>query len=363
MTPQKHSLVKIEGEIPYAALLAHRAAALASLGTHISIDGFRKGHIPEKVLLDRVGEMTLLTEIAEHALGRVYPEIIREHKIDALGHPQISITKLAPNNPLGFSIAVAVVPKIILPDYKKIARATEKESSEMSDGELNDAIKNIQRQKKAYERLKEKTAEKAAAKKQADESGLTLPTPETVVEDEGKDEPLPEITDEYVNTLGDFASVEDFKTKLREHLEKEKAQEVIARHRAAITDHIIEMSEIDLPQVLVDAEIGQMFAAIEQDISRANLKIDDYINHIKKTKEELAKEWAPAAEKRAKLQLILNEIAKKEDVHAPSERVEEEVKHLLDRYKDADETRVRLYVTSMLVNDEVLKMLEAGAEA
>ena len=70
---------------------------------------------------------------------------------------------------------------------------------------------------------------------------------------------------------------------------------------------------MDLPQVLIDSELGQMFAQMEEDIKRAGLQFDDYLAHIKKTKEELAAEWKPLAEKRAKLQLVLNEIAKGED--------------------------------------------------
>ena len=106
-----------------------------------------------------------------------------------------------------------------------------------------------------------------------------------------------------------------------------------------------------------------MFGQMEHDLARANLKIDDYLAHIKKTREELATEWAPAAEKRAKLQLILNEIAKHEHIVAPAETVEQEVAHLLEQYKDADPTRIMLYVSSMFVNEEVLKMLEKESAA
>lgn len=143
----------------------------------------------------------------------------------------------------------------------------------------------------------------------------------------------------------------------------QKSFEATARHRAALTDAIIEQSQIDLPRVLIDSEISQMFGQMEHDLARANLKIDDYLAHIKKTREELATEWAPAAEKRAKLQLILNEIAKHEHIVAPAETVEQEVAHLLEQYKDADPTRIMLYVSSMFVNEEVLKMLEKESAA
>jgi len=82
------------------------------------------------------------------------------------------------------------------------------------------------------------------------------------------------------------------------------------------------------------------------------------LSHIKKTKDDLKAEWTPAAEKRAKLQLVLNEIAKKEEIVPDAEKVNEQTKELLERFKDADEQRVRLYVASVLLNEEVMKSLE-----
>ncbi len=354
ITKEARSTVRIEGEIPFETLEKHRAASLKALGAHVSIDGFRKGHVPENVLVQHIGEMTLLNEMAERALAETYPHMVEE--LDVIGHPQITITKLASGNPLGFTAVVATVPEVTLPDYKKIARDIKKESAEVTDADVDEAAANIQRQKAAYERMQQQ----AAAKRDAETAGHTLPTPETA-EQEADETPAP-LTDEYVKTLGEFASVADFKAKLREHLEKEKAQEATGKHRAALTDAIITESKIDLPQVLIDAEIGQMFGQMEQDLTRAQLKMDDYLAHIKKTREELIAEWTPAAEKRAKLQLVLNEIAKKENITAPEEKVQHEVTHLLSHYKDADEARVRLYVASMLTNDEVMNMLEELSE-
>ncbi len=130
-------------------------------------------------------------------------------------------------------------------------------------------------------------------------------------------------------------------------------------HRAKITDAIIDQTLVTLPQVMIDAELNQMFAQMESDLTRAQLKIDDYLEHIKKTRDDLKKEWTPSAEKRAKLQLVLNEIAEKESITPSAGAVDSQVSALLEQYKDADEARVRIYVTSMLQNEEVMKKLES----
>jgi len=356
------SQVKISGELPYAELQSERNAALVALGKQVELDGFRKGHIPTPILEKHLGEMAILTEMAERAIAHSYPHIIEEYKIEALGQPQIEVTKIAPGNPLGFSATVAVVPKFVLPDYGVIAKAANlsRPTDEVTEAELDEKIKEIQKQKRAYDRMQNLASRQAMA---AAEGATELPTPESEVAktDDDKDAPLPELTDEYVKALGQpgqFEKVEDFKAKLREHLEIEKKQTNATNHRAEITDKIIEATEIILPKILIDSEINQMFAQMQEDLNRSQLKMEDYLEHIKKTKEDLANEWKPAALKRAKLQLILNEIAKKEEIQPDPEELEKQTKALLERFKDADEHRVRLYVASVLLNEEALKRLE-----
>jgi trigger factor len=357
------SLVIMTGELPFEVLEKHRAGAVAAVAKEVEIDGFRKGHIPESILIQKIGEMPIITEMAERALSHVYPELVTMHKLDVIGYPQIGITKIAKGNPLGFTITVAVVPEVTLPDYEKIAKDInkEKESKGVTDEEVTSQISEILRQKAAYERLQEKAKQNAG---HVHDENCDHDHEEQKPLEDIKDLPLPELTDEYVKSLGkpgQFESVEDFKSKIREHLTVEKAREVDSRHRAKITDAIIEKTMVELPQIMVDAEINQMFAQMEDDLTRAQLKMEDYLGHINKTKDDLKKDWTPSAEKRAKLQLVLNEIAKKENVTPDQSRLDAEVDQLMTQYKDADEKRVRVYVASVLQNEEVMKKLEAAA--
>tara|TARA_B100000508_G_scaffold141059_1_gene145733 strand:+ start:4230 stop:5384 length:1155 start_codon:yes stop_codon:yes gene_type:complete len=363
------SQVKISGELPYAELQSERDAAMVALGKNVEIDGFRKGHIPTPVLEKHLGEMNILAEMAERAIAHAYPHIVEEHKLEVIGQPQIEVTKIAPENPLAFTATVAVLPKFDLPDYDAIAKEVNnnRPNDDVTDEELDEQIKDVQKRRVAYEKMQQKAAA-AAEKTEGDETDLPTPESEAAkaaeAEDAGpiKDEDLPELTDEYVKGLGQpgqFETVDDFKKKLREHLEIEKKNNNAAKHRADITDGIIEKTEVKLPKILIDSEINQMWAQMEEDIGRADLNIDDYLAHIKKTREELVAEWTPAAEKRAMLQLILNEIAKKEEIVPDSEAVNAQTKELLERFKDADEHRVRLYVASVLLNEEVMRSLES----
>lgn len=348
------SQVKISGELPYVEVASERTAALVALGRDVKIDGFRKGHIPEAILVKHVGEMRIMAEMAERAIAHAYPHILEEHDIDAIGQPQIEITKIAPGNPLGFTAIVAVLPTITLPDYGAIAKTVNagKATATVTDAEVEEKIADIRRQKATYERLQNKAATST-------DDSTDLPTPETV---EPADEVLPPLTDEIAQSLGQpgqFTSADDFKTKLREHLTIEKERDTTANHRAALTDAIIAEVTVTLPQILIESELNQMFAQMQEDLERANLKFDDYLTHIKKSKDELKAEWTPSADKRAKLQLVLNEIAKQETITPDPEALTSQTNALLERFKDADRHRVQLYVASVLVNEAVMKKLES----
>jgi len=362
------SEVKISGELPYEEIEAERKGALKKLGANVKIDGFRPGHVPDSVLVKHIGEMAILVEAAERAIQHHYAHIVEAHELDVIGYPKIDITKIASANPLGFTATVAILPAITLPDYKVFAKDANrnKVSVVVTDTDVEEQINDILRRKVAYDRLQAKAAKKAEL-----DTPVDLPTPKTteeasdnVIENEEdlKKLPLPELSDELIKTLGQpgqFTDVADFKAKIREHLEIEKKRDNEAKHRATITDTIISGATMDLPQVLIEGELNQMFAQMEEDIERAHLKMDDYLQHIGKTRDNLKTEWTPIAEKRAKLQLILNEIAKKENITPDTKQLNDQVVQLLSQYKNADEKRVRIYVASVMTNEAVMKFLES----
>ena len=102
-----------------------------------------------------------------------------------------------------------------------------------------------------------------------------------------------------------------------------------------------------------------MEGQFKADIAQMGLQPDEYLKHIKKTWEELRKEWRPDAEKRAKIQLMLQKISLEEKIEPKKEDVEKEIKNLMEHYKGADPERIKAYVEMVLVNDAVIKFLES----
>ena len=146
-----NSEVEIEGELEAEAFEAYFNKALKKIGENVELKGFRKGKTPDNVLLSNIPESHILEEMAEMALTDNYPKIIEDEKIDAISRPEISITKLARNNPLGFKIKTAVMPEIKLPKYKEIAKKIASETTDkekdltVTDKEVEDTIMDIRK--------------------------------------------------------------------------------------------------------------------------------------------------------------------------------------------------------------------------
>lgn len=137
--------------------------------------------------------------------------------------------------------------------------------------------------------------------------------------------------------------------------------EAITRDKRRVTflNQLIEKTAIPMPAVLREAELDKMIAEMQTEIQRLGLKFNDYLKQLKKTEEELRREWLSEAEKRVKSALILEAIAAKEQITAPAEAVEVETKRLLELYPGANPDRARAYIVNRLTNEEVFRRLES----
>ncbi len=336
--------LEIIGTLTAEKMSLMREKALAKIKADFETDGFRKGNVPEAIIIQKVGEMRLLEEAAEIALSEEYPNILEEHNVDAIGRPEISITKIGQGSPLEFKVKTALMPEVKLVDYTKVAKkenGKETKAPEASEAEVDDVIKNIR--------------ENIAHQKVHNDSGAR----DTHNHREITDADLPEVNDEFAKMIGGFASVTDMKEKIKENIILEKGMKEKDKQRVDILEKIMEESTINLPKIIVDGEMEKMLAQFKDDIGKSGISMEDYLKHIKKTEEDLRVEWKDTAVKRAKSQVILNTIAKEENITPTEEDVKKEMENILASYKDADRFRVRMYVETFMSNELVFQFLES----
>lgn len=339
------SRVEITSTVPAATFDSFKEKALENIGKVIKIDGFRPGHVPAAMVEKHAGDDAILDEMAQYAIMHAYPEILAEERVDAIGRPEIQITQRGYGKDLEFTITTAVLPTVTLPDYKKIAKDHNAGEIEVSvdDAEIDAALLEL-RQMRAHNQMHEDGVD------HHDHDHTKIDT---------KD--LPELTDDFVKTLGKFEGIEDFKTKLRENLTKEKMDRELEKKRAGLIDALIADSSIEMPDILVDFELDKMMQQFTHDISMMGMEMSEYLKRIEKTEETLRAEWRDNALKRAKMQLILDTLADQEKLSPESETIEAEVQKIMDMYKgqaDLSEERARAYVTQILTHAKVFEFLE-----
>ncbi len=346
--------IELEGEIEADVFETYFDKALKRIGEGVEMDGFRKGKVPESVLLSKIPEEQILGEMAEMALSEHYPKILEEEKIDAISRPEISITKLVRKNPLGFKIKTAVMPEMDLPDYKKIAKKIiseikeEDKGTEVTEKEVEDTIMDIRKSRAPKIHMAE---EAEHVHKEGEEHIHEEKKTEKEVE-------LPEFNDDFVQALGPFKDVADFKDKLKQNIKLEKENQKKEKTRLKIVEKIIDDLKVELPEILVEVELNKILYRMESDITQMGLKFEDYLKHLGKTLEDLRKEFSGDAEKKAKLSLVLNKISEIEKIVADPEQVEKEVIQILEHYKDADPERAKMHAENVLTNERVFQFLE-----
>jgi trigger factor len=349
---QKHAnstadIVVTIGEKEFETLRSDAVKKIVSLA---EVDGFRKGHAPESVVLEKFGEMAVFEEMANTAIDTTFVEAIKDSQLDAIGTPSINVTKLAPGNDFEYTIQVSILPKLELPDYVKLAKGVQTEKEDVSDKDIESVVLELRRMR-AHKDLhadgsEHDHADENHAKEHSDVDAKT-------------EEDLPELDDEYVKTLGDFETVADLKNKIKENLTLEKSQKNLEKRRNAILEAIEKDTKGVIPDVLIDSETERMLAQMKGDVAQMGGTFEEYLKYIKKTEGDLKQEWRTDGEKRAKIQLILNQIAKEKNIEPDKERLEQETKRLMEMYKEADKERAEDYMYQMLLNEAVLTTLEA----
>src|SRR3989344_4683474 len=318
------SIVVVKGSLSVEEFNARIQHVTRRFVEEAELPGFRKGKAPEKMVIEKIGEGALLEEAANDALRATYPTILKERAIEAIGRPQIRITKLARGNPLEFEAETATLPEISLSDYKNIAKtinAKPKEKVVVSDEELEKSLDWLRksRSKKADPPPPEEGAPQDSEKE---------------LEHPPADEQLPELTDEFAQSIGAYKTVEELKNAIRENMKFDKEQK------------------------------DKIAAELKNGIERMGMQWDTYLTHIKKKEEELRTEWQEDAQKRVRNALALKEIAKPESIEPSDDELNAWAYQYMAQMDEAEKKgldieRVKDYAYGVIQNQKVLEYLES----
>ncbi len=428
LTKFPNSEVEIDVTIPFAEFEPDTKKAATLISENTTIEGFRNGKAPYEIIKNRLGELMIYEKAAGLTIKKVWPELLaritsewKDKEFIPLGEPEITITKLAPGNELQFKVRLAHLPVITLPDYKKIAHDVYEKKNEVtvSDEEVQKTLVWIQ-ESRAVPELVLRPAQSGdnveidfevrhggvkiengdsrshpliigkgkflpgfedhlLGMSQGEEKKFSLQAPEdwhnksfagksldfTVKMNEVKERKMAELSDEFARNLGNFPTLDDLKKNIKEGVLSEKADKEKQRVRTLMIEHIVNKTENEVPEVLIKSELKKMFEELRTNIESMGMKWEDYLLHIKKTPEELAKDWQKDAEQRVRAALVLREIGQRENVSVSEEEVEKRANQFLQQYSSAEEAEksidaevLREYTRGILKNEKVFELLE-----
>ncbi len=372
--------VKMVVSLENAEFEKYRQAGLKKVREFVEIDGFRKGNAPENLITEKYGEMVILEEMAHLVINETfYSSILKENenkkdedKIIPVSEPKISIAKIGQGSDFEYNAIFAVLPKIDLVDYKKLAK---EENDKIEKGEFDELKKkNDQAVKEDILNVSDSEVDEVVESlRKARNTGGHVHEDGTIHEhshddSKGKEdkkdekaekEELPEINDEFAQSFGEqFKTLEDLRAKIKENLVLEKKSKLQEKKRTSILERLVRETKTSLPDALISDELERMKLQTKADVERFGSKWEDYLTHLKKTEEDLKNEWKDIAYKRVMSQLLINEIAKKEKIETSKEEIDAEALKIMTQMPEANENNVRGYVQQILINEKVMKMLD-----
>jgi trigger factor len=141
-------------------------------------------------------------------------------------------------------------------------------------------------------------------------------------------------------------------------MKAEKIHREQEKNRLNVMEKILSETKAVIPNILIEAELDRMFYRMKADIQSMGLSYEDYMKHLGKSETDMRNELRADAEKRVKMELIVSEIATKENIQPNKEELEKQVQEVMAQYPGADKGRAEAYVEQVMINEGVFKLLE-----
>jgi len=417
------SKVELSISLPWEEWKDELDHATEHLAKEVKVSGFRPGKAPRDMVEKRFGKEALLMESAEHVVSHSYAKALEEQKIDAIGRPDVKLGTIVLEKPFEYTVTTVVMPEVTLTswekDIKKLNADFVKKEDVIDDkdieaeltklAEMRAKLVTVNREAKLSDNVlvdfsvlqngvliengkSEKHPlvlgkgvfipgfeENLVGMKEGEEKEFELHFPKEYHAKHLAGKPatfqvklgivqervVAPIDDEFAKSLGDFETLEVLKENMRKGMLEEKKVKSKEDHRAHILDSLVGKAELEYPDILVEEEQVRMIREFGAQVESMGLQFVDYLTQMKKTEDDLKKEWLPQAKKRLAAHLILVHLAKVQDIDVDSQEIEAEMNRTLQSYKDIKDVEKnidmeRLYsaVQGQLRNEKTFNFLE-----
>ena len=343
-----------------------------------SVPGFRKGHVPMKVLESAYGKGLFFEEAVNGAFPKYYYQVLdKEPSIEAVAQPSLDVDNVSDDG-ITFVAVVPVKPEVKLGEYKGIK--FKKVEYNVKDEDVEAALTRLQERNSRLVAVEGRAAENGdtvvidysgsvdgvkfdggTAERQnlelgsntfipgfeeqvvgmnvGEEKDISVKFPDDyhaenlkgkdavfhIVLHEIKKKELPEITDEFVKDADGAESVEAFKTETRKRMQEANDKRAERELEDNIIKTIADKAETEIPEALIDNQVDRMVQEMEYRLMYQGLRLEDYLKYSKMSMEDYKKGYRPQAAEIVKQQLVIEKIISDEKIEATDEDVEKKI--------------------------------------
>ena len=383
---EEKNMVKLVIEASAEEFEAGLNAAYNKNKNKISVPGFRKGKAPRKMIEQLYGSQIFFEDAANEIIPDAYADAAKESGLDIVSQPKVSIEQLEAGKPFIFAAEVAVRPEVELGEYKGVE--VTKADTEVTDADVEEELKKVQDQNSRTVSVEDRAVkdgdmtvidfegfidgeafeggkgenypltigshsfidtfeEQMIGMNIGEEKELNVTFPEDyhaenlkgkpatfkVTVKEIKEKQLPELDDDFAQDVSDFDTLAEYKDDLKKKIAERKESEAKAKKESEAIEKVVEAAKMDIPQAMIDTQVNRMLEDFAMRLQQQGLSVEQYFQYTGMTADKIMEEMKPEAVKRIKNSLVLEAVAKAENIEVSEEEFEAELQKMADMYK------------------------------
>lgn len=382
----EHNMVKITVEVPAEDFTKACTEAYKRQRGSISLPGFRKGHAPQQLIEKMYGPSVFYEQAANICINNTYDKEAKETGLEFVSRPEFDITQIEKGKSLIYTAEVAVRPEVTLGEYKGIE--VKKTDVEVTDEDIDREVKKEQEKNARLVDVTDRPVENGdtitldysgsidgvkfdggtaenqqlvigsnsfipgfedqlvgVGLEEAKDIHVTFPAEYHAADLAGKEavfactvhkiqkKELPEVNDDFAQDVSEFNTLDEYKNDIRSRLLDEKTKEAQTEKENQAVDKLIESSEMDIPDAMINAQADQMFMDFSRRLQSQGIPMDMYLQYQGSDENKLKEEMKPQAKKQIQSRLVLEAVVKAENIEIGDDKVEEQLQKVADQYK------------------------------
>lgn len=380
------NMAKLTITVPAEDFIEGMKASYNKRKGKFSVPGFRKGKVPQNYLEKAYGPELFYEDAANSCIDKTYSDAMDESGLDIVSRPEIDVTQMEKGKDFIYTALVAVKPEVTLGDYKGVE--IEKIDVEVTDEDVEAALLNEQKQNARNVPVEDRPAQlddevsldfegfvdgvafeggkgenyqlklgshsfidtfedQIVGKNIGEEFDVNVTFPEDYQAEDLAGKPavfkcklngiketqLPELDDDFAADVSEFDTLDEYKEDLKATLKVRKEKEAKNEKESRVVDKIIEGAQMDIPAPMLDTQKEQMLNEFAQQLSYQGLSIDQYFQFSGMTKEKFMETSEPEAERRIKSRLVLEAVAKAENIEVSEDDLNAELEKMAETYQ------------------------------